>query len=221
MALNPGLRSLMYLRHAGDGAAGAHAADENVHFAVGIVPDLRAGGGVVDGRVGGVVELLQDVAVGRLGQDLIGLGDGALHAVGAGGEHDLRAEGQQQHAALQAHGLRHGEDQPVALDRGHKGQRDAGVAAGGLDEHGLAGLDLARLLGGIDHREADAVFHAADGVLAFQLDYDGGGQSGRYAIQPYQRGAANDFSYIRGNARHDDLLFPGQRPRSSISSGLC
>jgi hypothetical protein len=50
---------------------------------------------VVDGRVGGVVELLQDVAVGRLGQDLVGLGDGALHAVGAGREHNLRAEGQQ------------------------------------------------------------------------------------------------------------------------------
>ncbi len=98
----------------------------------------------VDGRVGGVVELLQNVAVGRLVQDLLGLGDGALHAVGSGREHDLRAVGQQRNAPLQAHGLRHGEDNFVALYRGHKGQRDAGVAAGGFDEHGFAGGDFAR-----------------------------------------------------------------------------
>ena len=46
----------------------------------------------VNRRVGRIVELLQDVAVRRLGQDLVGLGDGALHAVGPGGQHDLRAE---------------------------------------------------------------------------------------------------------------------------------
>ena len=167
------------------------------------------GGGQVDGRVGRVVELLQDEAVRRLGQDLVGLGDGALHAVGAGGEHNLRAKGQQQHAPLQAHGLRHGEDQLVALDGGHKGQRDAGVAAGGLNQHGLAGRDLAGLFGGLDHGEADAVFHAGNRVLALQLGHNGRGQAGRHAVQPHQRGLANQFSYIRGNARHDDLLFPG------------
>ena len=124
----------------------------------------------MDGRVGRIVELLKDKAVRSLGQNLVSLGDGPLHAVRAWGEHDLRAEGQQKHAALQAHGLRHGEDDPVALDRGHKGQRDTGVAAGRLDQDGLAGLDLAGLLGGVDHCKADAILHAADRVLAFQLD---------------------------------------------------
>ena len=175
MALNDGFLRLDVVGHAGDGAARAHAGDENVHLAVGVVPDLGAGGGQVNGRVGRVVELLQDVAVGRLFQDLVGLGDGALHAVGAGGEHDLRAVGEQRHAPLQAHGLRHGEDDLVALDRGHKRQRDAGVAAGGLNQHGLAGRDFAGLLGGVDHGEADAVFHARCGVLAFQLGDHGAG----------------------------------------------
>ena len=77
------------------------------------------------------------------------------------------------HAALEAHGLGHGEDELVALDRGDKGQGDAGVAAGRLDEDGLAGRDFAGLLGGIDHGEADAVLDARYGVLAFQLGDDG------------------------------------------------
>ena len=137
MALNSGLRSLDVVGHAGDGAASSHAGDENVDLAVGVVPDLGPSGGQVNGRVGGVVELLQNEAVRRLGQNLVGLGDGALHAVRSGGQHDLRAIGQQRHPALQAHGLRHGEDNFVALDCGHKRQRDAGVAAGRFDQYGL------------------------------------------------------------------------------------
>ena len=101
----------------------------------------------------------------------------------------------------------------VALDRGHKRQRDAGVAAGGLDQHCLAGRDLAGLLGRVDHGKADAVLHARCRVLAFQLGDDGSRQTGCHAVQPHQRSAANQFSYIRGNARHDDLLFRGYGPR--------
>ena len=46
-------------RHAGDGAAGADAGDEDVDLAVGVVPDLGAGGALVDRRVGRVLELLR------------------------------------------------------------------------------------------------------------------------------------------------------------------
>jgi hypothetical protein len=40
-------------RHAGDGAAGADAGDQHVDGAVGVVPDLRAGGLKMDRRIGG------------------------------------------------------------------------------------------------------------------------------------------------------------------------
>ena len=95
--------------------------------------------------VGGIVELAEDVAVGRVGQDLVGLGDGAFHAVGAGGQDDFRSEGRSRTRRSSAHGLGHGEDELVALDGGDEGERDAGVAAGGLDEDGFAGGDFARL----------------------------------------------------------------------------
>jgi hypothetical protein len=127
-----------YLGAAGECSAGAHAAQQDVDLAAGLVPDLRARGlpvclrklryvllevpegfeisyhharrrcssaigtrsrrGCVRqatnttvsvqpaGRlpvrlgVGGVLELLQDVGVGRVGCDLLGLRDGAIHA---------------------------------------------------------------------------------------------------------------------------------------------
>ena len=121
--------------------------------------------------------------MGVLGKDLVGLGDGALHAVGAGGEHEFGAEGAEQHAAFDAHGFGHGEDELVALGGGDEGQRDAGVAAGGLDEDGFAGLDFAGFLGVLDHGHADAVLDAGEGVLAFELGDDGGGQSGGHPVQ--------------------------------------
>lgn len=45
----------------------------------------------------------------------------------------------QQHAPLGGHGRRHGEDELVALGSGHKGQGNAGVAAGRLNQDSLRG----------------------------------------------------------------------------------
>ena len=76
------LVALDVARDAGDGAAGADAGDQHVDRAVGVVPDLRAGGLLVDRGIGGVLELLQQhVALGIGGRDLLGLGDRAAHAL--------------------------------------------------------------------------------------------------------------------------------------------
>jgi len=48
-----------------------------------------------------------------------------FHAVGTGSEHEFGAKRAKQHAALHAHRLRHGEDQLIALDGGHKRQANA------------------------------------------------------------------------------------------------
>ena len=130
---------LEVLSGAGDGAAGADASNEVVNLAVGALPDLGAGGGVVDGGVGGVLKLLEDVRVGGGGRDLLGLHDGSLHALGGVRQDEVGAEGAQQDAALEGHGGRHGEDELVALGGGHEGEGDAGVSARGLHEGRLWG----------------------------------------------------------------------------------
>ena len=76
--LNLGVLLLEELAHAGHGAAGADAGDEDVDLAVGVIPDLGAGRGLVDGGVGGVHKLAGDNAVGSLLLQLLGLGDGAF-----------------------------------------------------------------------------------------------------------------------------------------------
>ncbi len=160
----------------------------------------------MDSRVGRIVKLLQNIAVGRVGQDLVSLGDGPFHAVGTRRQHDLGAKRPQQNAPLQAHCFRHREDDLVALDGGDEGEGDAGVAAGGLDQDGFAGLDLALLLRVVDHCQANAVLYARQRILTFQLHNYGSGQPGGHAVQTHERGMSNQFSHIRGNTRHDDLL---------------
>ena len=67
--------------------------------------------------------------------------------------------------------LRHDQHHAVAPDRGGHGQRDAGVARGGLDQR-VAGLDLAALLGALDHRQRRPVLHRAGRVVALELAQD-------------------------------------------------
>ena len=136
-------------------------------------PDFLGRGRAVDLRVGLVGELLGPDGVLGVGHDLLGLLDRAAHALGAGRQHDLGAERAEQHAALVAHGLGHGQDDLVAAGRADHGQGDAGVAAGAFDD-GAAGLERTGLLGRVDDRDADAVLHAVGRVVELELDRHGG-----------------------------------------------
>ncbi len=64
-------------------SAGAYAGDEKVDLAVRIFPDFRAGRLDVNRGIRGIIELLENVAILRFAQYLVGLGDRALHPVGA------------------------------------------------------------------------------------------------------------------------------------------
>ena len=68
--------------HAGDGAAGADAGDEHRDLAVGLLPDLRAGGAVVDLGVGEVGELVGPPGAGDLAGQPVGDAVVALRRVG-------------------------------------------------------------------------------------------------------------------------------------------
>ena len=172
--------------------------DEDVDLAIGILPDLGPGGFEVNLRIGGIGELLQDESIWSLSQNLLGLGHGSLHALRTGGEDKLRSKGPQQDAALHAHGVGHGQDQPVALHRGHERQGNSGVAAGGLDQHGLSRPDLARLLGRRNHADADAVLDAAVGIEALQLGGHRGPAACGYFVQLDQRGVSDQFRDVAG-----------------------
>ena len=147
----------------------------------------------MDFWVGGIFKLLGNDRAGGFGDDFIGLGDGALHAGGAGGQHQFRAEQGQHLAALDRHGLGHDELQLVAAGGGDEGQRDAGVARRRLDQHGLAGDDLAGFLQRVDHGDADAVLDAGYRVekLKFRQQVGLDTLFLRDAVQPHQRGVAD------------------------------
>ena len=80
--LRAGDALLEHLADAGDRAARADAGDEVVDLAVGVADDLLGGGLAVDLGVRLVLELPGEDRAGGLGDDLLGLRDGALHAAG-------------------------------------------------------------------------------------------------------------------------------------------
>src|SRR5207247_2017216 len=128
-----GALAAQHLADAGDGAARADPGHEGVDLRE-LGQDLGRGRAAVDLRVGGIRELLRHVPVGVLGEHLLGLADGAVHALRVGREHERRAVGDEEGAALLAHRVGHGEHEAVALDRCHQCEADAGVAAGRLDD---------------------------------------------------------------------------------------
>jgi len=76
-----------------------------------------------------------------------------------------------------------------AASGGDKGQRNASVAAGRLDEL-LARAKQAALFGIRDHRGADAAFDGVGWVAPFDLGQDGGGRAVGDAVEAHQRRAA-------------------------------
>jgi len=207
MALKPVLRLFDVLGYAGDWCPPvSNSRDENVNLAVGVVPDFGAGGGVVNGRVGGVVELLHDVPVLRLARISSALAIAPFMPLGPGVSTISAPKASSSTRAAPGSSSLDGEDQPVTLHGGDKSQRDAGVAAGRFNEHGLAGLDLARLLRGLNHRQPMRSFTLETGFWLSSLATTVAADR-RHAIQPDQWGSANEFRYIRSYVRHDDLLF--------------
>ena len=161
---------LQVARHAGDGAGGAHRADEVRDAAGGVGPDLGAGGLVVHARVVGVGELVEHAAL-AVALHLLGQVARVLHAARARRQDQLGAEGLHRLRALDRQVLRHDQQHAVAADRrGHR-QRDAGVARGGLDQR-VAGLDVAALLGAPDHADRRPVLDRAGRVVALELAQD-------------------------------------------------
>ena len=187
--LRAGDALLQHLADTGDRAARADAGDEVVDLAVGVADDLLGRGLAVDARVRLVLELLGEDGARDLGDELLGLGDRALHSAGRIGEHELGAVRLQQQAALDRHRRRHREDDAVAAGGADHGERDAGVAARGLDD-GAAGLQQARRLGGIDDRDAQSVLDARGGVVELELRQDVAFDAFGHAVEAHQRGVA-------------------------------
>ena len=169
--------------------------------------------------VGGVLELAGGKAVRRGRRQLARLGDGPLHTLGPLGQHQLGPVGRQQPPAFHAHGVGHGEDDPVAPGGGQGRQADAGVAAGRLDDDRL-GRQLARSLGRVQHGKGDAVLDAARGVKALNFSKQSRLQtvSGGVAGEGDQGGVAHQLAYILIYS-HGISSLSSDRPESLFQVG--
>src|SRR5665647_1371374 len=207
--LDLGVASLEDLADAGDGATGADACDEDVDRAVGVLPDLFRSGLAVDLGVGLIGELAGQDAT-ALGRDLLRPGDSTLHPLRAGGQDELGAVGRQQHLALLAHRLRHGEHYVVSTCGAHHGKRDTGVATGRLDDRS-ARFELAGLLGGVDDRHPDAVLHGAGRAEELELGGDRRSCARAQPVDPDERGVADDGRDVVMNGHWNRLGCVGER----------
>ena len=190
-----------------DRAARADAGDKDIDFSVRVRPDLRTGRRLVDGGVGRVDELAGDKGLGQFFRQFLGLGDGALHALGAFGENQLGTVGAHELTPLDAHRLGHDDDDAIAPRRRNRGKTDSGVAGGGLDDDGI-GIEQSPALGVVDHRLGDAVLDRAGGVEIFKL-----GQQTRLQLlflfdmrQLQQRGLSDQLIGGCKNNRHVKIL---------------
>src|SRR5690606_35128886 len=179
---------------AGDGAAGADARDEMGHRALGIAPDLRAGGLVVAVRAVRVGVLIRfpgalDLAGQPVGDAVVAVRVLRRHRRRA--HHHFGAVGPQHIALVLADLVRADEYTVVTALLSHQRQTDTGVPRGGFD-NGPAGLQVARLLGRLDHLHRDTVLGATAGVQILDLGRHQPGPRGSHRVQSDQRGVADE-----------------------------
>src|SRR5919198_3542681 len=207
---------------AGEGTAGTDAGDEVGDPAIGLLPDLRAGGLVVRPGIVRVGVLVRLPCAGDLA------GQPVRHAVVR--PRVLRRDGGRAHLYLGpvrlqdvdlvfAHLVGADEDAPVAALLGNDGQPDTGVSAGRLDDR-AARLEQTLLLGGLDHPQRDPVLHAAARVEVLDLGQHGRLDVGRDVAQPDQRGVADQVSdglvVVHGGALSRSAAVVVDRPRRSL-----
>ena len=176
-------------------AAGADPADEGVEPAVGLLPDLRAGGQVMGFRIVHVVVLIGIEAGGGLGRDALGDLHVALgmvvRQIGAGDD-DLRAVRLEHVDLLLAHLVRHRAYAAVSAHRRSHRETEAGVARRALDER-RAGSEQARLLRPADHVPGHPVLDRARGVVVLELDQHCGHSGVGQPIQLDERSVSDEI----------------------------
>ena len=166
-----GLPLLEVAADPGDRAAGADRHDDRVDLAPGLLPELgrrcpvvRLGVRVVRVLVG--LEAARDLLGEPVGDGVVALGRVVLD--GRRRDHHLGAVGPERRDLLLTHLVRHHEDAAVTLVCGRDREPDAGVAGGRLDDR-PARPEAPVVLGGLDHRDADAVLVRAAGVEELEL----------------------------------------------------
>ncbi len=99
-----------------------------------LLPDFRPGGGVMGVGVIGVVELVKQLAFApvRHFQRQIAR---TFHALFFGHQNQLRTIGTHRRTAFLAHVVGHQQFHAIAFKRGNHCQRNAGVTAGGFNQH--------------------------------------------------------------------------------------
>ena len=115
------------------------------------------------GRVGWVLELLQDDTAWNRVAQLLSSTDSTSHSVLTAGQTHLGTIGLHQVTTLHTHGLGHGENEVIATYGRYQCQSDTCVTTGGFDD-GSSRLEDAFLLSIFYHGQCDTVFHTATGV---------------------------------------------------------
>jgi hypothetical protein len=119
-----------------------------------------------------------------------------FHASALGGQDDLRAECGHRLPALDRQVLGHHEDHAITHHRRRHRKRDAGIAAGRLDQS-VARLDIPALLRAPDHRQGGPVLDRARRVVALQLGEDDVAvlvvEGPAQALQPDERRIADEI----------------------------
>ena len=168
----------------------AHGADEMGDPAPRIAPDFRSSAEIMGQRIIGIGELVQHLALtfpfhpgGQI--------PSPLHAFVPGHQDNLGAKGPHRSPPLGAHVGRHDQHHPVTLDGRRHRQRNAGVAAGSLDE-GVARPDVSPRLGALDHAEGGTVLHRTRRIVAFQLAQNDVAGSAGQPLQAHQGGIADN-----------------------------
>ena len=159
----------------------------------GVLPDLGAGGLEMGGPVVVIGKLVEHPPL-AFGLHRVGQIAGIFHPLLFGDQDQFGAEGLHGLTTFDRQVVGHDQDHAIALDRRRHGQRNPGIARGGLDQ-GVAGSDLAARLSLGDHGNRRPILDRSGRIVAFELAQNHVAATrlgfARNALQANQRRAAN------------------------------
>eukprot|EP00962_Isochrysis_galbana_P029263 scaffold9336_cov133-Isochrysis_galbana.AAC.7 len=208
--------------NAGHRPARPGASDEEIHLAIGLVPDLRPGAVHVGSRVVWVLELKRRPVVlvfaeqvGKVGEHVFNHWPPGCPSREMNVGPKLPADDVTLHHGRQ---LGHDDYALVPLGCAHHGDAYARISRGGLDDGRAAGVDLASFLGSLNHTEGDAVLDRAAWVLHLKFGKHALGFAIRanHAVELHHRRVPDGLRHIPADLGRE-MARPTKRQETSVS----
>mmetsp|Transcript_6500 Transcript_6500/g.12886 ORF Transcript_6500/g.12886 Transcript_6500/m.12886 type:complete len:215 (-) Transcript_6500:1255-1899(-) len=179
-----------------DCTTSSYTSYKDVNLSICRIPNLWTGCLVMNGWVGWVFKLLQNVRVWNGISNLFRFTNSPIHPLGRICQHNFCSKGSEQYSPLHRHTRRHGQDQLVPLGSCNKGQCNACIPRGWLHQRRLPWRDETLFFRVLNHGIPDTILDRVAWTHGLHFGSNCGHIPFGDSVQVHHGGVSDQIRYL-------------------------